>query len=93
MMPGARYLLTIALVSGSTLAYEVLLLRLFSIIQSHHFAFMIISLALLGYGVSGVFLALTRAWVSRHFFTVIMLNVLLLSRATPSAIRSAGIEE
>lgn len=91
MMPGARYLLTIALVSGSTLAYEVLLLRLFSIIQWHHFAFMIISLALLGYGVSGVFLALTRTWVSRHFFTVIMLNLLLLSLAMPLSFMTAQI--
>src|SRR6056297_2849780 len=83
MMPGARYLLTIALVSGSTLAYEVLLLRLFSMIQWHHFAFMIISLALLGYGVSGVFLALARQSVSRHFPTVIMSNILLLALAMP----------
>jgi hypothetical protein len=67
MHPGAGYLLTIAVISGATLAYEVLLLRLFSLIQWHHFAFMVISLALLGYGVSGVFLALARQHVSRHF--------------------------
>ncbi len=51
-----------ALVSASALAYEVLLMRLFSIIQWHHFAYMIISLALLGYGVSGTVLALSRRW-------------------------------
>lgn len=89
MLPGLRYLLTIAVVSGSALAYEVLLLRLFSIIQWHHFAFMIISLALLGYGVSGVFLALARAFVSRHFFWVIMLNLLLLGLAMPLSFMAA----
>ncbi|MDH3562617.1 MAG: SAM-dependent methyltransferase [Gammaproteobacteria bacterium] len=50
---------SIALLSASSLAYEVLLMRLFSIIQWHHFAYMIISLALLGYGASGTFLSLT----------------------------------
>jgi spermidine synthase len=83
MHPGASYLLTIAVISGATLAYEVLLLRLFSMIQWHHFAFMIISLALLGYGVSGVFLALARQGVSRYFPNVIMSNLLLLALAMP----------
>lgn len=83
MHPGTGYLLTIAVISGATLAYEVLLLRLFSLIQWHHFAFMVISLALLGYGVSGVFLALARQQVSRHFPSVIMGNLLLLALSMP----------
>ncbi len=45
--------LSIMLLSACALAYEVLLMRLFSIIQWHHFAYMIIGLALLGYGTSG----------------------------------------
>src|SRR6266536_3123925 len=48
----------ISLVSASALAYEVLLTRLFSIVQWHHFAYMAISIALLGHGASGSFLAL-----------------------------------
>ena len=56
--PTARQLpvVSVALISAAALAYEVLLMRLFSIIQWHHFAYMIISLALLGYGASGTFL-------------------------------------
>lgn len=53
-------LLAVALVSAGVLAYEVLLARLFSIIQWYHFAYMVISVALLGYGASGTFLALAR---------------------------------
>ena len=49
--------LAIALISGAALAYEILLIRLFSIIEWHHLAFLIISLALLGYGASGTLLA------------------------------------
>ena len=59
--------LSVALVSASALAYEILLMKLFAIIEWHHFAYMVISLALLGYGVSGTFLALTRERLLRHF--------------------------
>lgn len=51
-------LLAVALISASALAYEILLMRLFSIIQWQHFAWMMISLALLGYGASGSLLSL-----------------------------------
>ena len=40
-------LIAIALLSAAALAYEVLLARLFSIVLWHHFAYMIISVALL----------------------------------------------
>ncbi|MEE8589470.1 MAG: hypothetical protein V3S80_09025 [Sulfurimonadaceae bacterium] len=58
---------SIALISASALAYEILLMKLFSIIQWHHFAYMIISLALLGYGASGTFLALARERMLTYF--------------------------
>jgi hypothetical protein len=50
----------ILLLSAAALSYEILLIRLFSIIQWHHFAYMMISVALLGYGASGSFVALAR---------------------------------
>ena len=53
-------LAAVGLISAAILAYEVLLTRLFSIIQWHHFAYMVISIALLGYGASGTFIALVR---------------------------------
>src|SRR5690606_24740981 len=53
-------LAAIGLISAAILAYEVLLARLFSIIQWYHFAYMVISVALLGYGASGTFIALAR---------------------------------
>ncbi len=46
------------LLSAATLAFEVNLTRLFSVSQFYHFAFMIVSLALLGLGASGTWLAL-----------------------------------
>lgn len=46
--------------SCGALAFEILLVRVLHIIQWHHFAFMIISLALLGYGASGTVLTIAQ---------------------------------
>jgi len=46
------------LLSAASLAFEINLSRLFSVAQFYHFAFMVVSLALLGYGASGTFLSI-----------------------------------
>ncbi len=74
--------MTIALLSGAALGYEILLIRLFSIIQWHHFAYMIISLALLGYGASGTFLAVTQQRFLRHYPRALLLNLALFALST-----------
>jgi hypothetical protein len=70
-------LLSIFLLSATALAYEVLLIRLISIVHWHHFAFMVISIALLGYGVSGSFITVCRRWLLTHYDMVFISNVLL----------------
>ena len=57
------YFLSVALLAGSIIAYEITLVRLFSIAQWHHFAHMIISIALLGFGASGTAISLTQRWL------------------------------
>ena len=56
------HLLSVSIIAGAAISYELLLMRLMSIVQWHHFAYMIISLALLGFGASGSFLVLTKQW-------------------------------
>ncbi len=50
--------IAIALISAAVVAHEVLLMALFSLIQWHHFAYLVVSIALLGFGVSGSLLVL-----------------------------------
>lgn len=83
MKPRLSLLAAVSIISASALAYEVLLMRLFSIIQWHHFAYMIISLALLGYGISGVTLALNRDRLVQLFPPLIIANMLLFSCSAP----------
>ncbi|MBW1691523.1 MAG: SAM-dependent methyltransferase [Deltaproteobacteria bacterium] len=47
-------------VSASSLAYELTLMRLFSIVQWYHLAYMVISIALLGFAASGTLLAIVQ---------------------------------
>ena len=74
--------ITIALLSATALGYEILLIRLFSIIQWHHFAYMIISLALLGYGASGTFLSFTQQYLLPRYRLTLMLNLALFALST-----------
>jgi len=77
-------ILSIAFISAIALAYEILLMRLFSIIQWHHYAYMIISLALLGYGLSGAFIAIAQRWLLPRFERVFLGNLCLFGISTVS---------
>jgi len=48
--------IAIALVAGAIMVFEIALIRIFSFAIWHHFAFMVLSIALLGFAVSGVLL-------------------------------------
>jgi SAM-dependent methyltransferase len=70
LKPNSPPLAAIALLSAAALSYEILLTRLFSIIQWHHFAYMIISVAMLGYGAAGVFVAICQRTLLPRFEAV-----------------------
>jgi len=79
---------SVALVSGAALANEVLLTRYFAVVHWHHFATMMISLALLGFGASGTFVTLARRWLLDRFADAYVVNLLafgVLAVAAPMA--------
>jgi spermidine synthase len=57
--------LGLAAISAAVLVYEIVLTRLFSIAHGYHFAFLAVSLALLGFGASGTALAIAPSWSRR----------------------------
>ncbi len=81
----------ISLISAGALAYEVLLTRLFSIVQWHHFAYMAISIALLGYGASGSFLALFQDRLRPRFTAVFALSATLFGVSAVAAFTLAQL--
>ncbi len=74
-------LTAVGLLSAATLAYEILLTRVFAIVHWHHLVAIAISLALLGYGASGTFLALIAHRLRTHFPAAFIANALLFSLA------------
>src|SRR4030042_273019 len=58
MRNGSKIFICVGLCSFSTLAFEIVLTRIFSISLWYHFAFMMVSIAMLGLGASGTILVL-----------------------------------
>jgi hypothetical protein len=57
-----RLHLSVALLSIAIIAFQLVLMQILSITQWHHFAYMVISVALLGFGAAGTLIALARVW-------------------------------
>ena len=82
----ARTLAGMGALSAATLLLQVALTRVFSVAQFYHFAFLIISLALLGFGASGSLLALwprlkaptLYAWYAQGFAITVIAAYLFL---------------
>jgi hypothetical protein len=58
--------LFILCVSAATLGLQIVLIRALSIAQWHHFAYLVISTALLGFGVSGTIITIAQKFFLRH---------------------------
>jgi SAM-dependent methyltransferase len=81
--------LALAAISAAILAYEVLLVRLFAIVQWHHFAFMAISVAMLGFGASGTWLALWQHRVGSRFTPIFAGSAALFALSAPASFLAA----
>ena len=57
--------------SAGALCFEVSLTRLFAVQQFHHFAFVVVSLAVMGNAASGILLVLRPRWASRMLLSAI----------------------
>uniref|UniRef100_A0A832A2M4 Spermidine synthase n=1 Tax=Desulfacinum infernum TaxID=35837 RepID=A0A832A2M4_9BACT len=77
MIPGAA----LFLLACAALAHEVLLVRLLHIVHEHHFAFMILSLALLGYGAGATGLTLAQRFLCKRPAAVFAAAAVFLSWA------------
>jgi len=73
----------IFLVSLATLTYEVSLTRIFAIAQGYHFAFMVISIALLGIAASGSFLSVFPSLVKKDLQKTLCITTLSFSLVSP----------
>jgi hypothetical protein len=59
-MNGHKLLISIALLSAAIISFQLALIQILSNVQWHHFAYMVISMALLGFGAAGTMLTIFR---------------------------------
>lgn len=71
--PTLRFHLALALLSAALIAFQLEQMQLLALVQWHHFAYLIISVALLGFGVAGTVLALFKPFLLRNLETVLPL--------------------
>ncbi|MHC4416722.1 MAG: spermidine synthase family protein [Planctomycetota bacterium] len=71
------------LVSAAVLGFEISLMRVLLVASWHHFAFLVISVVLLGFGASGTALFFARSWAVRHGEAVLFALALGTAAAMP----------
>jgi len=68
---------SVAIISISIIAFQLSLIQILSIVQWYHFAYMIISVALLGFGAAGTFIALFRNPLLKNMDSLLPVFMLL----------------
>ncbi len=65
-VPVTQLHVSLAFLSAALIAFQLEQMQLIALVQWHHFAYLIISVALLGFGASGTFLALCKGTLLRN---------------------------
>ena len=86
----AGYLVRAAgLISCGVIAFEIGLIRVLQYASWYHFAFLVITIALLGFGMSGAILSLWRDFLLRHRHTALPALALLTAVSIPLMLQAA----
>src|ERR1700735_992878 len=78
-IPQSTLLAGLGVTSFAALLLELALTRLFSVVLFYHFAFLAISIALLGLGAGGVFSYLRKRWLARFPTRVLAARLCLVN--------------
>ncbi len=89
--PTAGLYACVLLVSAATLLFEIALTRIFAVTQGYHFAFLAISLALLGFGASGTALALVPRLASRDIRPIVAGAGLLFAATSTGGLYATNV--
>ncbi len=85
-----RLMVATALLSVALIAYQVAIIQLLSYVQWYHYANMVISIALLGFGAAGTLLSLKRNWLLKHSNNLVPMLMILCSFTMAAAVDFAS---
>ncbi|HEX4572951.1 MAG TPA: hypothetical protein VH184_21145 [Dongiaceae bacterium] len=77
--PGTSVLfyLSVGLIAGAIIALQIAVMRVFSIASWAHFGSLVISIAMLGFGIASAVMCVGKAWIERHQDTLAKICLLL----------------
>src|SRR5688572_13155851 len=76
-------------VSAGVLAFEIALMRVLLVVSWHHFAFLVISIGLLGFGFSGTVLLIARRWLMARGYRALTTLALATAVSMPLCMAAA----
>lgn len=87
-----RINVAIGLISVAIIAFQLTLMQILSYIQWYHFAYMIISIALLGFGAAGTLLMIFREKLEQNYFYLFPLLLIVTAILIPFVVLIANSE-
>src|SRR5882724_7357954 len=69
--------LSVALVAGAVIALQICIMRIFQVGSWAHFGSLVVSLAMLGFGLTSAVMCVRKSWFERHWRGVAMAALLL----------------
>jgi spermidine synthase len=70
LAPSSSLYLSVALVAGAVIALQIGIMRIFSVGSWAHFGSLVVSLAMLGFGLTSAIMCVTTSWFDRHWRVV-----------------------
>ena len=62
------FFLTVGLLAGATIALQICIMRIFAVGSWSHFGSLVVSLAMLGFGLASAIMCAASRWFERHWF-------------------------
>ena len=87
-----RVTVSISLLSVAIIAFQLSLIQILSIVQWYHFAYMVISVALLGFGAAGTFLSLSKNFLLKKSELLLPALIILSGLAMAVSVSIAQAE-
>ena len=69
--------LSVGLIAGAVIALQIGIMRIFSVGSWAHFGSLVVSLAMLGFGLTSAIMCVRKGWFERHWQTVAMTSLAL----------------
>src|SRR5581483_3127571 len=85
LQPTVFLYLSVGLVAGSVIALQIGIMRIFSVGSWAHFGSLVVSLAMLGFGLTSAVMCISKSWFERHWQGVAATSLMLFGPLTVAA--------